>query len=172
MLILTKLQTAIERNEGRKMMAKYLATFFWVALLIIAIVIFTIIGCASAPAIPNIASSDENQEERIQKLLIGTWDGYAKDNPWARIDYRDRTLIIYRIRKEQNGWTVNASLNWESLEYIKLNIYKDTITLEMMDRYGGFYVLGPYQNTHLLGKVYYGSKAGIGHDIVLEKISY
>lgn len=158
MLVLTKLQTTRERKG--KMMARYLATPFWIALLT-AIVIFAVIGCASA-----------NQEEQIQKLLVGTWQGYAKDNPWARIDYRDRTLIIYRIRKEQNGWMVNANLNGESLEYINLYIYNDTVVLEMMDRYGGFYVLGPYQNTHLLGKVYYGSKAGIGHDVVLEKISH
>ncbi len=139
---------------------------YWSVLLIATLTV----GCASA-SVPSFTATGENQEERIQKLLIGTWGGYVKDNGWARIDYRDRTLVIYRIRKEQNNWTINASLNWESLEYIKLYIYNDTITLEIMDRYGGFYALGPYQNTHILGKVYYGYRTGIGHDVVLEKIS-
>lgn len=139
---------------------------YWTVLLIIATLAA---GCASASV---SYSPSENQKEQIQKLLIGTWVGYAKDNPWSRIDYRDRTLVIYRIRKEQNGWMVNANLNGESLEYINLYIYNDTVVLEMMDRYGGFYGLELYQNTHFLGKVYYGFRAGIGHDVVLEKISH
>lgn len=149
-------------------MAKYLAILFRIVLLF-AIVIFAIIGCASASALSYLPS--ENQEEWVQKTLTDTWRGYVKDNSWARIENNNVTLEIYKIRKGQNDWTFSAILNWQSLEYIKLNIYNGTVMLEMMDRYGGFYTLKLYQNTYLLGKVYYGFRTGIGHDIVLEKIS-
>ena len=124
-------------------------------------------GCASAPTSPT-----GNQEERVQKLLTGTWEGYVKDHPWVRIDYRDRTLVISGIRKEQNVWTVDANLNWEALEYAKLHVYGDAVTLEMMDRYGGLYTLAPYRDTHLLGKVGYGrGKWPTKNEVILKKIS-
>lgn len=129
-------------------------------------------GCASASTYSLNPSA--NQEEQIQKLLVGTWKGYLKDNPWVRISYVDRTLVIYRIRKEQSSWMVNASLNRRSLEYINLYVDNGTITLKMMDRDGGFYVLTLYHDTHLLGHVAY-EKRTIGpfsQEVMLKRVSY
>lgn len=129
-------------------------------------------GCASTSNSSYIPS--ENQEERVQKLLVGTWEGYVKDTRHARLVNRDRTLEIYGIRKEQNGWVVNANLNWKSPEYIKLYVYNDTVTLEIMDRYDGLYTLTPYQNTHLLGHLGYDRgkwPAVTQNEVVLKKRS-
>ncbi len=126
-------------------------------------------GCASVPA---YHFPTENQEERVQKLLTGTWGGYVKDNPWVHIENNDVTLDIYNVRKEQNGWTANATVNWQSPEYIKLNIHNDAVTIEVMDRYGGLYTLSPYRDTHLLGKVgYERGKWPTKNEIILKKIS-
>lgn len=127
-------------------------------------------GCASATAIPY--SSSEKQEERVQKFLIGNWYGYIKDSTWYKMNNRDVALQISEIRKERSGWAINANLNWQSLEYIKIYIDGNAITLEMMDYYGGLYTLTLYQNTHLVGNVIYdrGHWKADPHDIVLKKI--
>ncbi|MBI2232690.1 MAG: hypothetical protein HYU56_02120 [Candidatus Aenigmarchaeota archaeon] len=124
-------------------------------------------GCASAPTSPT-----GNQEERIQKTLTGTWSGYIKDHPWVRIGNNDVTLEIYNVRKKQDGWTINANVNWQSPEYVKLNIYNDEVTIEVMDRYGGLFTLAPFRDTHLLGKVGYDrGKWPTKNEVILKKIS-
>lgn len=129
-------------------------------------------GCASA----RITVSSVNQEGQIQKLLTGTWEGYIKDTHYTHIVNHDRTLVIYGIQKEQNGWTIDGTLNGESLEYIKLNVYGDTVMLEMMDNYGGLYNLELYKDTHLLGTVDYDRgawrlKSTVSNEVVFKKIS-
>ncbi len=141
-------------------------------LIVLLLTLASAAGCAST-SVPISSFPAENQEERVQKLLVGTWNGYVKDTRYARIENNDLTLEIYKVRKEQNGWTIGATINWRSPEYIKLNIYNDTVTIEMMDRYGGLYTLTPYQN-HLLGHLGYdrGKWPTISHhDVVLEKVS-
>ena len=141
---------------------------YWIAPLIVVLMA----GCASASTPSYLLS--ENQEEWIQKTLIGTWNGWIKDTRNARIVNNDVTLKIYKVRKEQDGWTANALVNWQSPEYTKLNVYNGTVTLEIMDRYGGLFTLELYQNTHFLGKVGYERGAwnlNVRNDIVLKKIS-
>ena len=126
-------------------------------------------GCASAAI---YTSSKNQQEEQIQKLLVGTWYGYIKDSTWYKMNNRDIALQIYEVRKEQNGLTISANLNWQSLEYIKIYIDDNSVTLEMLDYYGGLYTLTLYQNTHLVGNVIYdrGFWKADPHDVVLRKI--
>lgn len=138
--------------------------------LTVLLIAVLVAGCASAFT-PSYLPS-ENQEEQVQELLIGTWSGYIKDTPWYRMINPDVMLRIFETRKEQNGWAINANLNWQSLEYINFYVYNNTVMLKMMDRYGGLYTLELYRNTHLLGNVIYdrGRWLADPHDVVLEKI--
>ena len=145
----------------------------WVVLLVIVPLIAVLAaGCvstsASAPPLPDL-----NQEEWISKLLVGTWNGDIKDSRAYRMINSGAMLQIYEVHKEQNGWTVKATLNRQSLEYIELYVYNNTVMLKMMDYYGGLFTLEPYQNTHLLGNVIYdrGRWLTDPHDVVLKKIS-
>lgn len=139
----------------------------WAVLLLI---IALATGCAS---VNNITTS-KNQEERIQKLLIGTWEGYIKDTSyWYKLVNRDLTLRIFEIRKEKDVWTVKADLNRRSLEYIKLQVYNNVVILEMLDKHGGLFTLEPYNDTHLLGNMSYGwgaFKTGDPRGVFLKKL--
>lgn len=133
-------------------------------------------GCTSVSA-PYASPPSGGQEQKIQKLLVGTWKGYVKDSNWYRIgkDNRDKTLVISRVLKENDSWTVSLTVNRQSPEYATLYVYDRTIILEVMDRYGGLYVLEPYSNTHLLGRLGYdrGRWPTTTHnEVTLEKISY
>lgn len=139
---------------------------YWTVLLIM---IFAA-GCASA-SVPYFPS--ENQEEQIQKLLVGTWAGSISDSAWYRMKNGNVTLRIYEVRKEPNGWKVGAIINWKPLEYIELYVNRGTVRLKIMDRYGGLFTLDLYRNTHLVGNVIYdrGHWLADPHNVVLEKIS-
>lgn len=133
-------------------------------------------GCASASVSASYSSlTQESQEQQIKKLLTGTWKGYVKDTNWYRIgtNDRDKTLVLSGIRKEQDGdWRVSVTLNWQSPEYATLNIYGRTVTLEIMDRYGGLYILTTYSDTHLVGRLGYerGRWPVISHhEVILKK---
>lgn len=140
---------------------------YWIVLLIVILAA----GCASA-SISSYPSS-ENQEEWVQKTLIGTWKGWIKDTTWSHIYNWGVTLQIYEIRKEQNSWTIKAFLDGKPPEYIKFYIlYDDSIMLEIKDRYDGIYTLKPWQDTHLMGMVGWGMWKRIDpHEVIFEKIS-
>lgn len=134
-------------------------------------------GCASVSATPTIPASSGNQEERIRKILVGTWNGYVKDSnkwyPW-RINYPERSLTIYKVYREQgNDWTVNAILNGESLKYARIYVYdNNAVSLEIGDNYGGLYFLEVYKNTHMLGKVQWDPVYRAGFEVLLRKELY
>ena len=126
-------------------------------------------GCASVAAFYPY----QLEEEQIKKLLIGNWDGYIRrENSWVYFVNVDLTLRIFEISKERDGyWKINAVLNHQSLEYIELYIYNNTITIKMLSSSGGLFTLSPYGNTHLLGSVSYERGRWTPHNVVLKKIS-
>lgn len=127
-------------------------------------------GCASASVSSYLSS--ENQEERIKKLLVGTWNGYiVNNNPWYNLTNIDVTLQIFEVRKKQSGWMANATVNWRLPEYVELYVYGDIVELKIMDLYGGLFTLTPYGNNYLVGGVSYERGRWTPYPVSLKKIS-
>jgi len=152
-------------------MAKRLATLFWIVTLI-AIVFFATAGCASVSTLSSPASS-LNQEEQIQKLLIGTWYGYIKDTPRARISYNTPTLQIFRVEKTMEKWSIALSWNGKGISDAELTINSSMIRIEFIESYGNLLIshdLTFYENRRFVGKIWYGSRSYNPAEVILNKI--
>ena len=126
----------------------------------------TLAGCASSTSLPV-----KSTEESLESFLVGTWNGYVVRNNWVNTVHPDITLQIFEARKNQNVWTVNATLNDEWPEYIELYVHEDTIELRIMNNYGGLIRLTPYKRTHLIGGLAYGRGRWTPLKLSLEKVS-
>lgn len=138
--------------------------------IVLSLILTLAAGCASVSATSTISS--ENQEEQIQKLLIGTWVGNIGDTPWYRVINSGVMLQISGIRREKQNWIVDATINRRQPEYATIAVYNGAVRLEMMARYGGLFTLDLYRDGYLVGNVIYDRGRWLvdPHNVVLRKI--
>jgi len=140
---------------------------YWFVLLIAALAA----RCASAAVVVPYPIT-ENQEERVQKLLVGTWNGYIKDTSRARISYNTPTLQIFRVEKTLGKWSAALSWNGKWISDVELTINGSMIRIEFIEQYANLLIhheLTLY-GRHLVGKIWYGSRSYNPAEVILNKI--
>lgn len=134
----------------------------WIVLSIIVAVLAA--GCASVPATaaPTLnpsPTSSGNQEERLQKLLVGTWNGYIKSTSNVIISYNTPTMQIFRVKRTPEGkWSVALSLNGKKIDTAELIVNDVVVMVEFTELYANLLIhhsLVLYGERRLAGKIWY-----------------
>jgi len=129
--------------------------------LLVLLTIAFLAGCASVSPSPLPTVSGE---ENIKNLLVGTWEGDIRvtvrggsTRSQSPLENSHVRLDIFEVRKDQDTWKVNATINGESLNAVTLYPYGSAIRLEMTNsRSGAIYTLDTHGSNHLIGNVGFG----------------
>ena len=129
-------------------------------------------GCASASA----TFTPINQEKWVQKTLTGTWNGYIKDTPYARVGYNTPKLQIFGVERTVNGgWFIDLYLNGRKIiDAAELTVYKNNVIIEFIEHYSNiviFYRLVLDNSNHrLVGHIWFKTRSFRPHEITFDKV--
>ncbi|OGD24751.1 hypothetical protein A2819_00750 [Candidatus Azambacteria bacterium RIFCSPHIGHO2_01_FULL_40_24] len=127
-------------------------------------------GCTSVVYKNNMTVIDAKEAER---LLIGTWNGYITHSRAHVIP--NTTLQIFQVEKTIEGnWSIALSLNGKWINAAELTINESVIRLEFIEHYANlliFHDLVLYNDRHLIGRIWYGTRSYTPAEVTFEKIS-